>query len=91
MKSTKREQNEDEKVLQLEGRNAILEALKHDKTIDKILIKKGEVEGTLKVIIAKAKEKNIVIQEVLKTKLDEISVSHNASRCYCHMSSPRIC
>ncbi len=32
-----------ESALRLEGRNAVLEALNHDKPIDKILVKKGEI------------------------------------------------
>ena len=32
--------------LQLEGRNPVLEALNHDKPIDKLFVKKGEIEGT---------------------------------------------
>ena len=50
--------------LQLEGRNPVLEALNHDKPIDKLFVKKGEIEGTLKVIVAKAREKGILVQEV---------------------------
>lgn len=63
--------------LQIEGRNAILEALNNDRTIDKIYLKQGEIEGSIKVIIAKSKEKGIVIQEVSKLKLDEMSQSYN--------------
>lgn len=73
-KKIKEEQysNQDE-GLQIEGRNAMLEALDNDKYFDKILIKNGEITGTLKVIIAKAIEKGIIIQEVPKFKLDEVS------------------
>jgi 23S rRNA (guanosine2251-2'-O)-methyltransferase len=63
--------------LQLEGRHAVLEAIENDRVIDKILLKQGEIVGTLKVILAKAKEKGIVIQEVSRIKLDEISESGN--------------
>jgi len=69
--------DEEFQSLQLEGRNPVLEALNHDKTIDKIIVKKGEIEGTLKVIVAKAAEKGIVIQEVDKFKMEQISKSHN--------------
>lgn len=69
--------DEELEALQLEGRNPVLEALNHDKTIDKIIVKKGEVEGTLKVIVAKAIEKGIVVQEVDKFKMEQISRSHN--------------
>lgn len=66
-----------EEGLQLEGRNPVLEALNHDKPIDKIIVKKGGVEGTLKVIVAKAREKGIIVQEVDKEKMALISKSNN--------------
>jgi len=61
----------------LEGRNAVLEALNHDHAIDKIYVKKGPAEGSLTVIVAKAKEKGIVISEVAREKLDFMSQSGN--------------
>ena len=64
-------------ALQLEGRNAVMEALNNDTTIDKIFMKKGEIEGTLKVIAAKAREKGIIVQEVDKVKLEHMSRSNN--------------
>lgn len=57
---------------QLEGRNPVMEALNHGRPIDKILVKKGEVEGTLKVICAKAREAGIIVQEVDKAKLQNM-------------------
>lgn len=72
-----KEKETDDIPLQLEGRNAVLEALNHDRTIDRVLVKKGDIEGTVKVVIAKAREKGIVVQEVAKQKLDELSESGN--------------
>ena len=66
-----------EEGLQLEGRNPVLEALNHDKPIDKIIVKKGGIEGTLTVIVAKAREKGIIVQEVDKEKMALISKSNN--------------
>jgi 23S rRNA (guanosine2251-2'-O)-methyltransferase len=63
--------------LQLEGRNPVLEAINHDKPIDKIFVKKGEIEGTLRVIVAKAREKGILVQEVDREKMAAISRSNN--------------
>ncbi len=63
--------------LQLEGRNAVLSAINSGKAIDKIYFKKGEVEGTLKVIRAKALEKNIVCVETRKESLEQMSKTHN--------------
>ncbi|MDR2938780.1 MAG: 23S rRNA (guanosine(2251)-2'-O)-methyltransferase RlmB [Clostridiales bacterium] len=74
------EEAPEETNLQLEGRNAVLEALNNDKDIDKIFIKKsdsGTVEGTLKVIFAKAKDRGVVVIEAAKAKLDEMSQSGN--------------
>ena len=62
---------------QLEGRNAVLELLKSGKDVDKIIVAKGNVEGTIKRIIGEASRKGIVIQEVARQKLDEISQTKN--------------
>lgn len=61
----------------IEGRNPIIEALRGDRAIDKIMISNSSKEGSIKKIIGMAKEKNIVIQYVDKHKLDEISTSHS--------------
>lgn len=60
----------------LEGRNPILEALKAGRSINKLLIAKGDREGSINQIIAMAREKGIVVQEVERSKLDTISESH---------------
>lgn len=62
---------------QLEGRNAVLEALNHESPIDKIFFKKGEIEGMLRVVLAKAKDAGVVTQEVSKQKLDAMSQTGN--------------
>lgn len=69
--------------LQLEGRNAVLEAINSGKQIDKIWLKKGGVDGTLKVIKAKAHEFNIVVIETDKKKLDFMAKSHNHQGVIC--------
>lgn len=62
---------------QLEGRNPVLEAINSGRNIDKIIVKKGEIEGSLKVIVAKAVQRGIIVQEVDKNKMAEISKSNN--------------
>lgn len=62
-----------EDSLHLEGRNAVLEALKSERDIDKVLVQQGSKEGSIKKIIAEAKERRIVVQTVAKAKLDELS------------------
>jgi 23S rRNA (guanosine2251-2'-O)-methyltransferase len=61
----------------IEGRNPVIEAIKNDREIDKIMIANGAKEGSIKKIVAMAKEKNIIIQYVDRNKLDEISTSHS--------------
>lgn len=55
------------------GRNAVIEVLKSGRDIDKILIQKGQTEGSIKKIIGEAKAKGIVIVETEKAKLDELT------------------
>ena len=72
-KRREREWNEN----QLEGRNAVLEVLRSGRDIEKIMVQKGNVEGTIKRIVAQAAEKGVVIQEVSRQKLDELSQTKN--------------
>lgn len=62
---------------QIEGRNSVLELLDTDRDINKILVQKGERHGSINKIIAKAKEKRIVVVEVEKQKINEIAESDN--------------
>lgn len=57
----------------IEGRNAVIEALRSDRTIENILVAKGDREGAINVITALAKEKGVVIKEVDRRKLDAMS------------------
>lgn len=68
---------EEDNINLIEGRNPVLEALKSGREIDKIFIQKGAGEGSIRQIIAIAREKNILIKEVDKAKLDNLSVTHN--------------
>jgi len=62
---------------QVEGRNSVLELLESDRDINKIFISKGEKHGSVNKIIAKAKEDKIVIVEVEKSKLNQMSETGN--------------
>lgn len=55
------------------GRNAVTELVKSDRTIEALYIAKGDVEGSIKPIIAIAKEKGLVIKEVDRKKLDAMT------------------
>ncbi|MDY6011455.1 23S rRNA (guanosine(2251)-2'-O)-methyltransferase RlmB [Clostridium sp.] len=52
------------------GRNAAMEALKSNKTIEALYVTNGPKEGSINAIINLAKDKKIVIKEVDKKKLD---------------------
>ncbi|ENZ00791.1 RNA methyltransferase, TrmH family, group 3 [Clostridium thermobutyricum] len=54
------------------GRNAVMEALKSDKTIEALYITNGSREGSINAIIGLAKDKKIVIKEVEKRALDSM-------------------
>jgi 23S rRNA (guanosine2251-2'-O)-methyltransferase len=58
--------------MKTEGRNAVLELLKTDKTIDKILLEKG-AQGSLGKIFAEARKKNVRVQFVDRAVLDKES------------------
>ena len=60
--------------MKTEGRNAVIELLKTDKNIDKILLEKGG-QGTLSLIFSQARKKNIRVQFVDKQVLDKESVT----------------
>lgn len=60
--------------MKTEGRNAVLELLKTDKMVEKILMEKG-AQGTLGKIFAEARKKNIRVQFVDRAALDRESES----------------
>ena len=57
----------------IHGRNAVIEALNSGRSLDKILIKEGDIEGSLRAVFSIAKERNIKIERVAKKTLDTLS------------------
>ena len=70
----KKQRNFDDQV---EGRNSVLELLESEKDINKIFVTCGERQGSINKIIGRAKAKGIVLVEVEKSKLDEMSQTGN--------------
>ncbi len=58
------------------GRNPIREALKTGRDLEKLLVMKGELSGSARQIVQMAKEARIPVQEVDKSRLDEITPHH---------------
>ena len=59
------------------GRNSVIELLNSDRTVNKLFIQKGESYGSIKKVIDLARNKKIVISEVHKSKLDEMTEGQN--------------
>ena len=60
----------------IEGRNAVIEALRAGRAIDKIFIAKGDVDKTLGHIASKARDAGVVVVEADRRKLDFMSQTH---------------
>ena len=61
----------------IEGRNAVIEALRAGVSIDKIFIAKGETDSALGHIASAAREKGIVVVDADRRKLDGMSRTHS--------------
>ena len=59
--------------LTLEGRNAVIEAFRAGKTIDKLFVLEHCQEGSKNTIIREAKKKDTIINYVKKERLDQMS------------------
>ena len=59
------------------GRNAVMEVVKSDRTIEAIYISNTHMEGSIKAIINIARDKGLVLKEVDRKKLDLMSGSTN--------------
>lgn len=62
---------------QIEGRNAVLELLESGKDINKIFVEKGEKHGSINKILAKAKERKVIIVEKDKKQMKEMAQVEN--------------
>ena len=67
--------NEETKVQSLivEGRNAVIEAFRSGKTVDKLYVLDGCQDGPVRTIIREAKKYDTIINYVAKDRLDQLS------------------
>ena len=72
-----RKQDVEEVEGQLEGRNALTEALRAGRTIDKVFIADGDTDRGLQRLAAEAKEAGAVIVPVDRRKLDQMSFTRS--------------
>ncbi|MDD5901327.1 MAG: 23S rRNA (guanosine(2251)-2'-O)-methyltransferase RlmB [Lachnospiraceae bacterium] len=59
--------------LTIEGRNAVMEAFRSGKTIDRLFVLEGNREGAMSTILKEAKKQNAVVSFVKKERLDQMS------------------
>ena len=59
--------------LTIEGRNAVLEAFRSGKTIDKVFVLEGCQDGPIKTILREAKKHGTMVKFVSKDRLDNMS------------------
>ncbi len=59
--------------LTIEGRNAVMEAFRSGKTIDKLFVLDGCQDGPVKSIVREAKKHDTIVNFVAKERLDQIS------------------
>lgn len=57
----------------IEGRNAVLEAFRSGKTIDKLFVLDGCQDGPIKSITREAKKHDTIVNFVKKERLDQLS------------------
>ena len=60
----------------LAGRNPIREAIKAGRDLEKLMVARGDLSGSAREIVAKAREAGIVVQEVDRARLDAIYPNH---------------
>lgn len=59
--------------LKIEGRNAVLEAFRSGKTIDKLFVLDGCKDGPVQTILREAKKHDTIVNFVVKERLDQLS------------------
>lgn len=59
--------------LTIEGRNAVIEAFRSGKTIDKLFLLDGCKDGPIQTVLREAKKQDTIINYVSKDRLDQIS------------------
>ena len=69
------------------GRNPVIEAMKAGRSIDKILVRSGEPEGSLKKIISKARSMKITVVETDRRKMDTLCEGENHQGVIAYVSA----
>ena len=73
MNENQKQTNSEETSHLIEGRNAVLEAFRAGKTVDKLYIQEGLRDGTINTILRDAKKRDVIVNYVSREKLDQMS------------------
>lgn len=63
----------EEKGSRIEGRNAVREALRAGKTVERLYVQEGLKDETVQSIVREAQKRNVQVRFVTKARLDEMS------------------
>ena len=74
--------NSEENENLLVGRNPIREALKSGRPVEKLLVAQGDLSGAARDIIRMAREAGAVVQQVDRSRLDQIYPAHQGMLAY---------
>ena len=66
----------------LAGRNPIREALRAGRPVEKLLIAAGDLSGAAREIVRLARDAGVVVQQVDRTRLDQIAPNHQGMLAY---------
>ena len=75
-KTTDRETDDENETGFIEGRNAVIEALRAGVALDKVFIAKGETDSTLRFVASTARAAGAVVVDVDRRKLDAMSLTN---------------
>ena len=71
----------------LVGRNPIREALRAGRPMEKLLVMKGDLSGSAREIAAMAREAGVIVQEVERSRLDQVYPNHQGLLAYVSSAS----
>ncbi len=79
------ERNAEENLI--EGRNPVLEAFRSGRTVDKIYVLDGCMDGPIRTILREAKRQDTIVNFVTKSRLDQMSETGRHQGVIAHVSS----
>lgn len=81
------ENYEESKSLVIEGRNAVLEALRSGKPMDKLYVLDGCQDGPIRTIVREAKKHDVILQFVTKERLNQLSETGKHQNVIAHAAA----